>query len=261
MLAEIHRKISSNGSNLSDRLEDKLTGDFFGALRYLPFHQGFKSILSAAEFTDPATQNSWLSLIGQLKDYEVDIDFWSRHEEGEIDLILQCLNALIGVEVKYLSGLSSDDEEDEQAIDYTESRNQLARYSRMLERLSNKQPAYLLFLAPFHIMNAVKKSVLDRPIISPAVSLGFLCWEDLFSALSQIDTTKLDKGQALIIDDLKALLTKKNLIRFKGFNLPAGKKPLNDVAYTFQSAPVIQQTNWAWPAKEIKEEHYYDFND
>jgi|GEM_PF-4181867 len=34
MLAEIHNKISGTGSNLSDRLEDQLTGDFFGTLRY-----------------------------------------------------------------------------------------------------------------------------------------------------------------------------------------------------------------------------------
>ncbi|MFU1797790.1 hypothetical protein ACM1RC_28260 [Paenibacillus azoreducens] len=33
MIAEIHSKISSSGSNLSNRLEDQLTGDFFGDIR------------------------------------------------------------------------------------------------------------------------------------------------------------------------------------------------------------------------------------
>lgn len=42
MIAEIHSKISSSGSNLSDRLEDQLTGDFFGAIGYLPFQVGLK---------------------------------------------------------------------------------------------------------------------------------------------------------------------------------------------------------------------------
>jgi hypothetical protein len=36
MIAEIENKISPTGSNLSDRLEDKLTGDVFGSLSYLP---------------------------------------------------------------------------------------------------------------------------------------------------------------------------------------------------------------------------------
>ena len=45
MIAELHGKISSSGSNLSDHLEDKLTGDVFGVLRYLPFHIGMAQIL------------------------------------------------------------------------------------------------------------------------------------------------------------------------------------------------------------------------
>ena len=44
MIAEIRGKISSSGSNLSDRLEDKLTGDVFGALRYLEFDEVIKKI-------------------------------------------------------------------------------------------------------------------------------------------------------------------------------------------------------------------------
>jgi hypothetical protein len=50
LLAEIHNKIAANGSNLTDRLEDKLTGDFFGTLRYLPFEIGMKSVLSSVRF-------------------------------------------------------------------------------------------------------------------------------------------------------------------------------------------------------------------
>lgn len=52
MIAEIHGKISATGSNLSDRLEDKLTGDIFGSLRYLPFELGIGPILSAAQIPE-----------------------------------------------------------------------------------------------------------------------------------------------------------------------------------------------------------------
>ena len=37
LIAEIYNKISKDGRNLSDRLEDQLTGDFFGTLRYMSF--------------------------------------------------------------------------------------------------------------------------------------------------------------------------------------------------------------------------------
>ena len=40
MVEEFYGKISRSGSNLSDNLEDKLTGDFFGTLRYMDFCDG-----------------------------------------------------------------------------------------------------------------------------------------------------------------------------------------------------------------------------
>jgi hypothetical protein len=52
MLAELHGKISRTGSNLHERLEDQLTGDFFGALRYIPFNDGIKKILCETVMPD-----------------------------------------------------------------------------------------------------------------------------------------------------------------------------------------------------------------
>ena len=45
MIAEIKGKLSSTGSNLTNRLEDDLTGNFFGNLRYMSFNKGLKLIL------------------------------------------------------------------------------------------------------------------------------------------------------------------------------------------------------------------------
>jgi len=260
LLADIHHKISPSGRNLSDRMEDKLTGDFFGAIRYLPFEKGLKHVLSTAKFSHSYIQNDWFHFLRQIQDYEAEVDFWPRYEEGEIDLIVRCPHALVGIEVKYLSGLSSDDQEDDQMIDYKESCNQLSRYSRMLEKLANGQPSYLLFLAPFDMMNAVRKSVQARPIISPSVSLGFLCWQDILEALNNQDTATLDTGQRLIINDLRALLLKKNLTRFHGFSSTAINAPITSTAYTFQVNRSFKKENWTWPAVNIKEGTHYDFN-
>jgi hypothetical protein len=53
LLAEIHGKISFEGSNLSERLEDQLKANVFGTLRYIPFHKGFKHILTNVTFFSP----------------------------------------------------------------------------------------------------------------------------------------------------------------------------------------------------------------
>lgn len=45
MIAELHGKISSRGTNLRETSEDNLTGNFFGALRYIPFSKGIQKIL------------------------------------------------------------------------------------------------------------------------------------------------------------------------------------------------------------------------
>ncbi|PEL70535.1 hypothetical protein CN637_07025 [Bacillus toyonensis] len=50
LIAEIYGKISSDGSNLSERLEDKLTGDIFGSLRYLPYRKELYQLVSGIKF-------------------------------------------------------------------------------------------------------------------------------------------------------------------------------------------------------------------
>ena len=47
MIAEIKGKLSQTGYNLNESLEDNLTGNFFGALRYIPFDLALRNILVA----------------------------------------------------------------------------------------------------------------------------------------------------------------------------------------------------------------------
>jgi Holliday junction resolvase-like predicted endonuclease len=47
-----------------------------------------------------------------------EMEFWYRHSEGEIDLLLPLSNVIIGIEVKYLSGISSEDDTIENCVDY-----------------------------------------------------------------------------------------------------------------------------------------------
>ncbi|MCH4826378.1 hypothetical protein [Planococcus halocryophilus] len=133
MISEIKGKISASGSNLTDRLEDKLTGDFFGALRYLPFEQGLQGILEQVEFTDEEHQKTWQMFLAAQKGFEVTYNFWPQHVKGEIDLLLEFESFLVGIEVKYKSGISSEDDYGE-VLDYDKSHHQLSKYSCMIEK-------------------------------------------------------------------------------------------------------------------------------
>jgi hypothetical protein len=106
MLAEINGKISKTGSNLSDRLEDELTGNIFGTLRYIPFSDGLQPILQNSVF--PSSIQGIIKQI-QCDEWSNNIQFWPYDNEGELDAYLEFDDVAIGIEVKYHSGLSSDD--------------------------------------------------------------------------------------------------------------------------------------------------------
>lgn len=256
MLAEIHGKISSTGSNLSDRLEDKLTGDFFGTLRYLPFEHGLKNILQPVDFSSLKIQNKWSNLLIEGEGHAVDFSFWHRDERDEIDLLINFNNKVIGIEVKYLSGLSSEDSIDNPSLlfDHENSINQLSRYARLLERTAKGKEAFLLFLAPYQMTKAVKINLIDRSIISPAVNLGFLSWQDIASSLIEIDLSSLEEGARIIIRDLIGLLAKKDLIHFRGFKC---KQTVTHEHYTYKQLIKDTNENIKWPTTFIKEDEKY----
>lgn len=260
LIAEIYNKISQSGTNLSDRQEDKLTGDVFGTLRYLPFEDGLKPIFTTVEFKQKEIKDQWLTFIENEKGYDTEINFWHREEEGEIDVLLTNDHVVIGIEVKYLSGLSSEDADDEMALNDEESGNQLSRYSRMIVKCAKEREAFLLFLAPYNMMSTVRKAMINRSIINPSVELGFLCWEDIYDSLSKLPIDPLDPGRQLMIKDVQALLFKKGFTTFKGFHSTILNIPIEKIAYSFQKGEVIRLQDWHWPTKTIKEELFYEFN-
>ena len=89
-IAEIRGKISRSGSNLSDRMEDLLTSDVFGPLRYLPFAEGLMSVLGKAKLytipTRPLTQKSE-RIFPNCTD-EPEVCFWLRMENSEPDVLI-----------------------------------------------------------------------------------------------------------------------------------------------------------------------------
>jgi hypothetical protein len=110
-LAEIYGKISSNGSNLTDKLEDLLTSDVFGTCRYLEPNMLLIPFLSSAK----NLKNEFLSVEFIVED--VFWNFWPQinpinGKTCEPDVVIGLVDAdenmhLIMVESKLYSGKSS----------------------------------------------------------------------------------------------------------------------------------------------------------
>lgn len=222
MIAEINGKISRTYSNFSERLEDELTGNVFGNLRYLPFNKGLKKILM--ECVQPREIAALLNQIEQ--NYWADtMSFWPYHLEGEIDVKIDFPDMVIGIEVKYLSGLSSDDEigyhleetpdNFSVAEENAKSRNQLARESRMVSQWGKGKDKLLLFLADQQCCQSVYEDVKGRGIIEKDVAFGYFTWQAVLKALKKLDG--LSDFEQVMIDDLIALLQHKDFEPFESF--------------------------------------------
>ena len=209
MVEEFYGKISRSGSNLSDSLEDKLTGDFFGALRYMDFCDGLQPILCGAlrkSEKQQAESQAAIQLIGNVNctniSDEEHIKFWPKHDLGELDVLLEFDNCYIGIEVKFKSGLSSDD--------------QLIREANILCDLPKDKKKILLFIAKHEACLSVYRK--HKNIISKDVHFVFASWEDILQSMKDIlhggKRSKYTFGQKLMICDLVRLLTRKGFDTF-----------------------------------------------
>lgn len=248
LLAEIHNKISRSGTNLTERLEDNLTGNFFGAIRYLPFESGLKRVLASVRFNEDKDRRDWENSLSIIHDYDLEYMFWPKHNEGEIDLLIGHQEVLIGIEVKLFSGLSSEDDNLDLIEDPGESKNQLIRYAMMLNSIGTGLRKHLIFLAPLQYVTIVEQEMRSRRIFPNTISLGFLSWEEVLEGLELIEEDKLEKGQQFILSDLKKLLLKKGFTRFTGFSSSTTKHiELNEI-YRFEPRKTI---DWKWPTELI----------
>lgn len=216
MIAEIKGKLWQTGHNLNESLEDNLTGNFFGALRYIPFDLALRKILSAGVYPSRIGE-----LIGKISaDFWSDkIEFWPYDKEGEIDALLYFDDSVIGIEVKYTSGLSSADDIDnsslidEQSIEAEKSRNQLSREARIVSRKGEGKTKILLFIANSDSCRNVYEDVINRNIISNDVQMAYISWQSILVELWKLKLD--DRYYQVIIDDLISLLTKKGFESFK----------------------------------------------
>lgn len=223
MIAEIHNKLSVTGSNLTDRLEDQLTGDFFGALRYLPFALGLQKILGS-EYVFPERVGKFIKNLSYEK--EPDYFFWKRLKDAddstvEPDLIIEFENTVICIEVKYNSGLSSDDsdadgnEVAETAEEIKKSKNQLAREARAISKAYIGKNLILLLIARAGICERIYGDSFAK--ICSGIEFARLSWSDIYDNIRKMNFTS--RTEELIFLDVCNLLKRKGFDRFERIDL------------------------------------------
>lgn len=166
---------------------------------------------------------------------------------------------MIGIEVKFLSGLSSDDDvvngvDDDQEIQL--SVNQLARESRILSRKGQGKQTLLLFIADRKACKNVYENIVQRGIIEQGVDFGYVSWQEILRELKHLVIT--DVYQQVLVQDLIDLLTRKG---FEDFTSMAVDSPVPINEDEFFKFEVMSQTFISFKTPlEISEELYYEFS-
>lgn len=193
MIAELCGKIENNK-------EDELTGNFFGTLRYTGFEKILQPLL--VKCIRPAELANMIKNIrgGYWDD---KISFWPYDSPAEIDVLLDFEEILIGIEVKYQSGLSGDD--------------QLEREAKILKKKANGREKVLILLAPESTcLEIVTKRRCNMIFKEFGVNLSYISWEEVSDELTKLQLTDFD---ALIAEDLIKLLKIKGFETFRSFDV------------------------------------------
>lgn len=206
--AQLHGKLSVE----QERLEDLLTSNVFGSIKYVPFEKGLIPLLRNVE---NEKGDFPLKDIGSIVD--VKYEFWPQLSEDdckrcEPDVLITITHELgkktiILVEAKYLSGKSSE------ATDEEEPNDQLAREWDNLSILSKKDNQILLYITadmsyPQIEIEQSKKEYIEKRIGQPSLNIVWLSWREVTKIFS--------KSQEMILIDLVKVLKKQGLKFYDG---------------------------------------------
>lgn len=259
MIAELHGKISRSGSNLSDRLEDDLTGNVFGSLRYIPFNLAMQQIICNAVYPRSISDIVLKISAGYWAD---NIRFWPYHPEGELDAFICFDNVAIGIEVKYKSGISSDDYIDNSTLeDLTENEEesiqQLARESRIVSSFGHDKDKILILIADGSSCIDIYEDTLKRKKVKRGVALGYITWQRFLQELKNLCFE--NNFYSLIVRDLISLLQRKGFEQFENMKVNVAS-PIDPLAcYVFNLNNNIDVGFTFADNKKVKGDLYYEF--
>jgi len=226
-IAEIHGKLSPHRPNgCNDRMEDLLTSDVFGTMKYAGWECGFMDWLrSALNAREPSTAQSLIPPNEAIE--RIHYRFWPRLDNNrEPDLILGIELTdgdlfLVMIEVKYFSGTSdSDNEANKERPEDTG--NQLAAQVNGFPKKFLVQGKDCPVQGCCHIFITTHFSRPDenydkaKQHIANDIPMFWVSWHTLPDFLRRHE--HVDVGKQEMIKDLLTLLERKGLIPFKGIS-------------------------------------------
>lgn len=242
-IAEIRGKLSPDHPyGCHDRMEDLLTSDVFGTMRYAGMSCGFLEWLQGAEAPGiEQVRTLPPRTISSAEIRSTRFAFWPtlpNRREPDVALLLDLADGtsyLVIIEAKYLSGTSDfevpetseDGRTGNQVADQIKALAELSRDDvRSMFRVGTIPPvAYRLHLFvtadEYLPLPVYRESARHLPTPWP-VSAYWLSWTSLPRHLEP-HRFHPDPGRAAMIDDLLALLHRKGLLPFSAFSgLPWG---------------------------------------
>lgn len=250
-IAEIRGKISELGTNLSERMEDLLTSDIFGSLRYITPDKGVMEFLNTAK----SFHGHALAIPSDV--VRIHYSFWPWVNlpgctPCEPDVIVgletekKCLHLLF-VEAKYRSGLSSEEDEGESP------NNQLARE---LDNLDTISPINLDWSSDFVVTSRTLLFVtqdmgMPRTLLAQSLSeyqrkrnrkgdIYWTSWRFLQPILEKGLRQENSHQSIAVMEDMLKLLLRKGLTVFQGV------EPIS-VHFDLTRFYNIPVKNYAWP--------------
>ena len=208
-------------------MEDILTSNIFGLLKYVQPQDGILKYLSYAEDEDGKQRLKYLSSLDGVPREAITYEFWPWwKKEGRIgcepDVVLALKipdkqDLLVLIEAKYRSGKSSEaDEANEKPND------QLAKeWDYLSERVDKPNTLPILIYLTAHYVypeQHIKDSIKDFQDNSPEETkpvIYWLSWRHLYKVCENAVCDKTDK---LILNDLARLLVRLNLKFFDDVN-------------------------------------------
>lgn len=199
MIAEIYEKQRLHS-------EDQLTGDFFGAMRYIEFREGLGKIIKEALNNEDV---AWIDNIEKPK-----YIFWRKdlkhkrtnqkaEDSTEPDVIIEDKEAVILVEVKYLSGPSDDT---------VNKKTQIERECKFLIDNYNKKQKIFIYLAKEDAFEDLKGQIRKVKQEYPEVKIIQISWQKILEAVKKVkQETEPKSYKYTILDDIY------NLLKIKGF--------------------------------------------
>ena len=235
-------------SREQENMEDILTSNVFGLLKYVPTCEGLLKYLALAEDKDGKQPLDYLSSVSELAQESINYEFWPWWEESnckgcEPDVAISLKipgkhNLLVLIEAKYLSGKSS------KADETTDKPNdQLAReWDNLGVRAGLNNKPVLIYLTAHYIyphqdIEEAKNELRKKRPNGGDFAIYWLSWRHLYESCE-------DTGNP-ILNDLILLLERLGLKFFYGVKLEDVHIPWSfEKVFDWQKYAGIMTINW-----------------